>query len=433
VSEGRLARFSREDEKLMRLALALARRGRATVRPNPQVGAVIVKGGRILARGFHQRAGEPHAEIRALADLARRAGSVAPARGATMYVTLEPCCHQGRTGPCTTALRQAGIARVVVGCRDLDPRVDGRGSQVLRRAGVRVDEGCLEEDCLALNRAFFTWIREGRPLVTLKLAATADGFLADGRRRGARAPAWITGPAARARVHAMRADHDAVLVGAGTVEADDPQLTVRLPQAREGTKGDAPEAGAPLRVIVDGRFRVPAAARVFREGPAPLVIVSREALMSPAGKRKAAQLRAKAEVIAVPGRGVRLRWASVLAALGTREIQSVLVEGGAQVAGGLIAEGLVDRVALFHGPFLMGAGVPMASGAGRPLGEALALKDVALTRLGPDWLVTADVEMKAGEGGRRGARKRRDGGPGPGTRGPSGGISAPRKKRLPRR
>jgi len=402
--EGARGASTRDDQRFMRLALTLARRGRASVRPNPQVGAVIVKDGEVLGRGYHQRAGEPHAEINALADLARRRGSAHAARGATLYVTLEPCCHQGRTGPCTEAIKAAGLARVVVGCRDPNPRVDGRGTRLLRRAGLQVDEGCLEEDCRELNRGFFTWIREGRPFVTLKLAATADGFLADGRPREARAPAWITSPASRQRVHELRAASDAILVGAGTVEADDPLLTVRLSEARQGQRagrqiGASRAVAVPLRVIVDGAFRVSPRARLFREGPAPLVITSREALLSPAGQRKAARLRPSAEVVAVAGREGRLAWRAVLALLGARDIQTVLVEGGATVAGGLIKAGLVDRVALFYGPSLLGGGIPMAQGPGRGLGAALRLQRVALSRVGPDWLVMADVEAAGRLGG----------------------------------
>lgn len=393
--QGARAALTRDDQRFMRLALALARRGRATVRPNPQVGAVIVKDGEVVGRGYHERAGEPHAEINALADLARRHGGREAARGATIYVTLEPCCHQGRTGPCTKALEAAGVARVVVGCRDPNPRVDGRGVRLLRRAGVQVDEDCLEEECRELNRGFFTWIREGRPFVTLKLAATADGFLADGRPRDRRAPAWITSAASREKVHEMRDGSDAILVGAGTVAADDPLLTVRLPTSRRrgGARGrlTAAAPAVPLRVVVDGAFRISPRARLFREGPAPLVITSREALLSAAGRKKADRLRPSAEVVAVAGRGVRLSWRAILAALGARDIQTVLVEGGAAVAGGLVAAGLVDRVALFHGPLLLGGGLSMAQGRGRGLADALVLDHLSLSRVGPDWLVTADV------------------------------------------
>ncbi|HEX4406631.1 MAG TPA: bifunctional diaminohydroxyphosphoribosylaminopyrimidine deaminase/5-amino-6-(5-phosphoribosylamino)uracil reductase RibD, partial [Polyangia bacterium] len=248
MKKARAVAFSAADDRFMRRALVLAARGRGATRPNPMVGAVVARGGRILAEGFHRRVGGPHAEVNALARL-----SPGAARGATLYVNLEPCCHTGRTGPCTEAILAAGIARVVVGMRDPNPLVDGRGVARLRRAGVRVDLGCLEAESRALNRAFAIWVRERRPLVTLKAAASLDGFIADGRPRKRRAPAWITGPEARLVAHELRAAHDAVLVGSGTVLADDPHLTVRLPGAKE----------APTRVVLDGRLRTPPKAKVL--------------------------------------------------------------------------------------------------------------------------------------------------------------------------
>jgi diaminohydroxyphosphoribosylaminopyrimidine deaminase / 5-amino-6-(5-phosphoribosylamino)uracil reductase len=238
------------DRRWMRRTLALARRGLGTTRPNPMVGAVLVRGGRVLAEGFHARAGEPHAEVNALASLVRAGGR---AQGATIYVNLEPCAHVGRTAPCADALINAGVARVVVGVRDPNPMVDGRGLARLRRAGIRVDVGCLADECQELNRAFFSWVARGRPLVTLKVAATLDGFIADGRRRVRAAPVWITGSEARLEAHRLRARHDAILVGAGTVAADDPRLTVRLP-ANAARRG--PRVPQPLRVVLDGRLRI---------------------------------------------------------------------------------------------------------------------------------------------------------------------------------
>jgi len=385
----------------MRFAIRMAKKGRGTVRPNPLVGAVIVRGGRVIAVGHHQRAGEAHAEVAALADLARRTGSLEAARGATLYVTLEPCCHQGRTGPCTEVIKTAGFARVVIGTRDPNPRVDGRGGRVLRKAGIALDEGCLPDECRELNRGFFTWIRLGRPFVTLKLAATLDGFLADGRQRPRRAPAWITGPEARNEVHVLRAVHDAILVGAGTVAADDPLLTVRGPAAASKAPtsssvlaSSVPAPFPPLRVVVDGKLSVQPTARIFGGGSlsvAPLVVTSRAALLAPAHRRKLASLRSRAEVVAIAGRDGRLPWKKVLELLGAREVQSLLVEGGADVAGGLIAAGLVDRVVLFFGPKLIGHGVPMARGPGRPLGQALTLGPATIKPIGPDWVLVADI------------------------------------------
>jgi diaminohydroxyphosphoribosylaminopyrimidine deaminase/5-amino-6-(5-phosphoribosylamino)uracil reductase len=309
------------------------------------VGAVIVRGGRIVAEGFHVRAGEAHAEVNAL----RALGGKAP--GATMYVTLEPCCHVGRTGPCTKAIEAAGLGRIVVGCRDPNPLVDGRGIGRLRRAGVRVDVGVLEKQCRDAIRAYAVWICERRPLVTLKAAATLDGFIADGGPRARRAPVWITGPVARREAHVLRAEHDAVLVGVGTVRADDPRLTVRLGADRRGPP--------PLRVVLAGRGRVPPGSRVL-DGSAPTLVIKGRASIKGA-----------------------------LTALAKRDVQSVLVEGGARIHGAFIAAGLVDRVAFFFAPRLAGDGVPIAMGGERA--RPLTLGPMTARRVGPDLLITADV------------------------------------------
>jgi diaminohydroxyphosphoribosylaminopyrimidine deaminase/5-amino-6-(5-phosphoribosylamino)uracil reductase len=367
--------FAAADVRLMRRALALAERGRGRTRPNPVVGAVIVRRGRVVGEGFHLRAGEPHAEVHAL----RAAGDAA--RGATLYVSLEPCSHTGRTGPCTEAIIAAGVARVVVGCRDPNPLVDGKGTARLRRAGIRVDVGCLEADCAAANRAFAIWVRERRPLVTLKAAATLDGHIADGAARDHRAPVWITGPAARQAAHELRAAHDAVLVGAGTVLADDPRLTVRLP-------GRARAAGAaPLRVVLDGRLRTPPWARVLGRGAPTLIVTA-----AGAGPARVRALEAAgAEVLALPARAGRVDLGRVLAALAARDVQSLLVEGGADVLGAFIRARLCDRVALFVAPRLIGGGVPVAAGRGLPVARALELGKLEVRPVGRDLLLAGDV------------------------------------------
>ena len=362
----------------MRRALALAEHGRGDTRPNPVVGAVVVRGGRVLAEGYHHRAGEPHGEIDALAHLGGRAP------GATIYVNLEPCCHTGRTGPCTEALLAAGIRRVVVGCLDPNPRVDGRGVTRLRRAGVRVDVGCLEAECREANRAFFVWVREKRPLVTLKAAATLDGFIA--AAGGVRE--WITGREARQAAHQLRAAHDAILVGAGTVRADDPKLTVRLPARARSSKAH------PQRVVLDGRLSVSPRAQVLRRAPRTpptLVIGARGA----EPRRVRALERAGAEVVLLPpGRGGRLPIDRVLAELGRRDIQSLLVEGGAGIHGAFVDAQLVDRVAIFLAPKLIGAGIPIAQGRGVPVAEALPLGPPVVEPLGEDLLLRADVRSR---------------------------------------
>jgi diaminohydroxyphosphoribosylaminopyrimidine deaminase/5-amino-6-(5-phosphoribosylamino)uracil reductase len=381
----RAAGFSADDVAHMRRALALAERGRGDTRPNPVVGAVVVRGGRVLAEGYHHRAGEAHGEIDALGHLGGRAP------GATIYVNLEPCCHTGRTGPCTKALIAAGIRRVVVGCLDPNPRVDGCGVTELRRAGVRVDVGCLEAECREANRGFFVWVLEKRPLVTLKAAATLDGFIAaaDGARE------WITGPEARRAAHELRAPHDAILVGAGTVRADDPHLTVRLPKLTVRLGASARTSKPyPRRVVLDGRLSLLPRAQVLRRAPRTpptLVIGARGA----EPRRVRALERAGAEVVLLPpGRGGRLALGRVLAELGRRDIQSLLVEGGAQLHGALIDARLVDRVAIFLAPKLIGAGVPIAQGRGASVAEALPLGPLAVQSLGADLLVRADVLLR---------------------------------------
>jgi diaminohydroxyphosphoribosylaminopyrimidine deaminase/5-amino-6-(5-phosphoribosylamino)uracil reductase len=345
----------------MRRALALAERGRGTTRPNPVVGAVIVRGGRIAAEGFHRKAGEAHAEVNALAQLR---GSP---RGTTMYVTLEPCDHTGRTGPCTKVLIAARPARVVVGCRDPNPIVNGRGLARLRRAGIRVDVGCLEDEAKAAIRAYSVWVRERRPLVTLKAAATLDGFIAQKPKAGARAPGgrrkrapiWITGPEARAAAHELRAAHDAILVGAGTVRADDPRLTVR--------EGKRRPLRQPLRVVLAGRQPLPARAHVFDHAAETLTIDD------PRGR-------------VAPARALKL--------LAARGVQSVLVEGGAAIAGAFIAAGLVDRIALFVAPKLLGGGVGVSAGGDRTVARALPLGPISVQPVGRDLLFTADVDRE---------------------------------------
>jgi diaminohydroxyphosphoribosylaminopyrimidine deaminase/5-amino-6-(5-phosphoribosylamino)uracil reductase len=395
----------------MREALALAELGRGQTRPNPVVGALLVRGGRVLARGYHRRAGLPHAEIEALSRKRVRA------QGATLYVTLEPCCHQGRTGPCTDAILAAGIRRVVVGCCDENPLISGRGVMQLRRAGIRVDVGCLDHECRRQNRAFFRWVRAHRPWVTLKVASTLDGFIGSGHlSRGepagsaGRAPSreglgtlpgfpcqskrdpsarFVSGKAARAHAHLLRSQHDAVLVGVGTVLADNPRLTVRLP----GSAGLSP-----LRVILDGHLRTPPSARLIRQlGTPPLLIIAaqpREGASDAAALlgRARALRRAGAEVLLLPAdRAGRIPIRSVLRALADAGVQSLLVEGGSRVHGAFISAALVDSVAFFVAPSLVGAGRPIAEGPGLDWRTPLKLGPFEVCTVGEDVLLQADV------------------------------------------
>jgi diaminohydroxyphosphoribosylaminopyrimidine deaminase/5-amino-6-(5-phosphoribosylamino)uracil reductase len=353
-------------------ALQQAERGVGLTSPNPMVGAVLVKGERVVGEGAHLRAGGPHAEAVAL----EAAG--AEARGATCYVTLEPCAHFGRTPPCADALVRVGVARVVAAVGDPYREVDGRGLAQLQAAGVAVTLGVRQHAARALNRAFFCAVTHGRPHVTLKAAMTLDGKIAaaDGTSR------WITGDAARLEGHRLRFAADAVMVGIGTVLADDPQLTVRHP--------DLP-AKEPFRVVVDSRLRIPLDSRVLRAGDVARVVV---ACVAPAPSGPAGALRARGvRVLELPGDAGRVDLRALLQALRALDVMGVLVEGGGELGGALAEAGLVDRVAFFVAPRLLGgreAPGPLG-GRGRRLKEALQLIEVATRRLGDDMLVEADV------------------------------------------
>ena len=376
--------FSAADRLFMREALALAERGRGQTRPNPVVGALLVRGGRVLARGYHRRAGLPHAEIEALSRKGVRA------QGATLYVTLEPCCHQGRTGPCSEAIKRAGVRRVVVGCCDENPLVSGRGVLGLRRAGIRVDVGCLGDECRKQNRAFFVWVRAHRPWVTLKVATTLDGFIgSDQCNPGDPGARFVTGKSARAHAHLLRSQHDAVLVGVGTVLADNPRLTVRLSGA--GKPG-------PLRVVLDGHLRTPPSARLVRQlGTPPALIVGAQPAKNSSDARarlgrERALRRAGAEVLLLPAdRAGRVLIPSLLCALAEREVQSLLVEGGSRIHGAFISAALVDSVAFFIAPRLVGAGRPIVEGRGLDWRTPLRLGPLEICTIGEDVLVQADV------------------------------------------
>jgi diaminohydroxyphosphoribosylaminopyrimidine deaminase/5-amino-6-(5-phosphoribosylamino)uracil reductase len=333
------------DLRSMRAALALARRGLGTVWPNPAVGCVIVNRGRVVGRGWTQPGGRPHGETEAL----RRAGEAA--RGATAYVSLEPCCHWGRTPPCADALIAAGVRRVVVALEDPDQRVAGEGLRRLRAAGLDVETGLCAAEAAEINAGFFCRLRLGRPLVTLKLATSLDGRIAT--RRGE--SRWITGPLARDRAHALRAVHDAIMVGSGTVLADDPELTCRLPGLGHRS---------PVRVVVDRHLAVPPSARLIAEvRQVPTWVL---ALPSADPVRRQALLASGVTVIDVdPDAEGGIDFKSAVTALGERGITRVLVEGGGQLAAALVRARLVDRLAWFHAPLLIGGdGIPAIAGFG---------------------------------------------------------------------
>jgi diaminohydroxyphosphoribosylaminopyrimidine deaminase/5-amino-6-(5-phosphoribosylamino)uracil reductase len=366
-----------DDARWMGRALELAARGRGLTSPNPMVGAVVVADGQVVGEGFHGGAGGPHAEIVALGAAGARA------RGATLYVTLEPCNHQGRTPPCVPAVVAAGVVRVVGAARDPNPRVPGGGAEALRVAGITVSLGVLDEAARDLNRAFFTAMRRLRPHVTLKAAMTLDGKIAahDGGSR------WITGPEARAEAHRLRSEADAVVVGIGTALADDPALDVRL---------ERPWPREPWRVVVDSRARLPVGARLITAGtPARALIAVTDA--APA-ERVAALEATGATVLTCKDAGGRVDLADLAVRLHALDVIAMLVEGGAELNAGFLAAELVDRVAVFVAPRLLGgatAPTPLG-GPGRSLAEAVALTHVTARALGADWLLEADVRHPEG-------------------------------------
>ena len=318
------------DRRHMMRALALARRGLYSTDPNPRVGCVIAHGERIVGEGWHRYAGEPHAEIHALAA----AGG--GAAGATAYVTLEPCRHTGRTGPCTRALIEAQVARVVAAMRDPNPRVAGRGFAELAAAGIEVETGLLEAEAGRLNRGFVSRYERGRPWVRCKLAATLDGRTAT----AAGESRWITGEAARADVHRLRAQAGAVLAGIGTLLADDPRLDARVE--------DAGCLAPPMRVIADSRLRTPPTARVFSAPGRILVATSRDASSAPALRD------AGAEIVSIPDAGGRVALGGLMTALAERGVNEVHTECGPTLAGALLESGLVDEVVVYLAPTLLG-------------------------------------------------------------------------------
>ncbi len=353
--------------EFMRAALRLARKGAGRTSPNPAVGAVVVRGGKVVGEGYHRAAGLPHAEVEALAAAGDRS------RGADLYVTLEPCDHRGRTGPCTEAILAAGISRLAYAMEDPDPRVRGKGARRLREAGVDVHEGILEGPARELNRGFCRWVVSGRPHVTLKLAVSLDGQIgaATGNSR------WITGEDARRRVHRMRSEADAILVGAGTARRDDPLLTARISGARD-----------PRRVVLTTRPGELAGLRMFREAGGEVLIACPAAVP----KREADRLRALgARVLLFPSRKGRIRAGDFLDRLGAEGITSLLVEGGGRTAGWLAAEGAVDRYVVFVAPLLLGEGVRAISGwAGRSPSSGKRLVFTSVRRAGPDLEITAE-------------------------------------------
>lgn len=358
------------DQDYMRRALMLAEHGRGWTSPNPMVGAVIVRDGRILAEGWHARYGDLHAERAALAN------ATEDVRGATMYVTLEPCCHHGKQPPCTDAIIESGIARVVVGSADPNPLVAGKGVAILRAAGIEVTEDVLREDCDALNEVFLHYIREKQPFVVMKSAMTLDGKIAT--RTGA--SKWVTGEDARAHGRSLRHRYRAIMVGSGTVLADDPLLTCRIEGARD-----------PLRIVCDSRLRTPLSAQVVqtaRETPTLIATCVTDA------ERIAPYEKAGCRVWRLPAQDAHVDLVALMQRLGAENIDSVLIEGGGTLAWAALDAGIVQKVYSYIAPKLFGgvdAKTPVeGEGVAEP-DEGTQLRITRIARLGEDVLIESEV------------------------------------------
>jgi diaminohydroxyphosphoribosylaminopyrimidine deaminase/5-amino-6-(5-phosphoribosylamino)uracil reductase len=381
------------DATYMKLALRLAAKGAGWVSPNPMVGAVVVKEGRIVGRGYHRAYGLPHAEVEAL----RKTG--AAAQGADLFVTLEPCNHQGQTPPCTQAVLNAGIRRVVIATRDPNPRVNGGGAEFLQDQGLQVEIGLLADEARRLNEAWFKWVETGLPFVIAKAACSLDGKIATASGESQ----WLTGEAARAYGHQLRHEVDAILVGIGTVLADDPQLTVRLPGRKRVGQGGSPDKLTadqrpktedrffrdPIRIVLDSRLRLPLDAKLLHlDSHAPTWV----ACTTAAPKDMIQEIKdLGADVLVMPAAASGLvALPPLLKELGRRQVQSLMVEGGAETLGSFFDQRLVDKFYFFYAPKILGGKTApgMLAGAGVwRLGNALQARDLNIKKLGPDLLV----------------------------------------------
>jgi diaminohydroxyphosphoribosylaminopyrimidine deaminase/5-amino-6-(5-phosphoribosylamino)uracil reductase len=358
------------EETYMKLALRLAAQGAGWVSPNPMVGAVVVRAGRVVGRGYHRRAGLPHAEVEAL----RQAGEAA--RGADLYVTLEPCNHQGRTPPCTQAILAAGVRRVIISGRDPNPQVTGGGVEFLTSKGVEVTGGVLEPEARRLNAAWFHWVETGRPWVLAKAACSLDGRIATASGESQ----WLTSEAARTYGHRLRHRLDAILVGIGTVLADNPQLTARLPRGKSRD---------PIRIVLDSRLRLPPEARLVNLNSSAPTWVATTAQAHADRVRALEELGVK--VMVLPAEAGRVSLPALLQCLGKRQVQSVLVEGGAETLGGFFDQRLVQQFHFFYAPKILGGlkAPGLVGGQGvTHLGEAHIARNLSIRRLGVDLLVS---------------------------------------------
>lgn len=374
VKKQRILLTYKLNQNYMKLALSLACKAEGKTSPNPMVGAVIVKSGKVISRGYHKKIGLPHAEIVAL----KKAGS--KAQGAHLYVNLEPCCHQGRTPPCTEAIIDAGIKKVVIGIRDPNHLVNGKGIRCLLKNGIEVVTDVLKEDCERLNESFLKYIRTKRPWVMLKSALSLDGKIAT--RTGD--SQWITGSKARYYAHQLRNRVDAILVGAGTVLADNPRLTVRL-KSRGMT--------SPARIVVDGRHVIPISARVFDNANKERVIYA--TLNNIPIKRKNKLKKMGVEVLLIKQKRGQVHLPQLMDKLGEMEITSIMVEGGSEINGNFFKEKLIDKLVYFIAPIIIGGKDALGPVGGKGIGklaDALRIKDVKVSQVGNDLIIEGNTE-----------------------------------------
>ncbi len=361
----------------MRLCLGLARRGEGQTSPNPLVGAVITRAGQIVGKGYHRRAGEPHAEIEAIMD----AGKTTP--GAEMWINLEPCDHRGRTGPCTEAMINSGIKRVKVGMEDPNPRVKGKGIAKLRKNGIKVEVGLLEDECRRLNESYIKFIKTKTPWVILKVAASLDGKTAtrSGESR------WISGMEALNYVHRLRSKVDAILVGVNTIIKDNPRLTTRLPGRKSRD---------PIRILADSKLRIPLTSRVLKLKSEAITIVATTDRASPGKRRSLEQIGVKVLTIDQDDKG-RVDLSSLMKKLGALNITSLLIEGGSTISASALSSGIVDKMICFYAPKIIGGkqspGIVGGKGV-ETLKQAVGLEDIRVKRLGEDILIEGYIKKR---------------------------------------
>lgn len=360
------------NQEYMRHALELAEKGMGYTSPNPMVGCVVVKDGRIVAEGYHERYGEFHAERNALTRCQE------DLTGAKMYVTLEPCCHYGKTPPCTDIIIERGIQKVYIGSMDPNPKVAGKGVRILREHGIEVETGVLENECLALNEIFFHYISSGMPYVAMKYAMTLDGKIAASTGDSK----WVTGEEARCHVHLLRKQYRAILVGIGTVLADDPMLNCRIEEKVD-----------PVRVVCDTELRIPLTSQLVKTANEIPTIVACER----GDKEKEEVLcQAGVEVIRVPGNG-KVDFAALMRELGSRQIDSVLIEGGGEIHGTLLKSGLVQKIYCYIAPKLIGgrdAKSPIGGDGFLRMSEALPISDIEILHLGEDICIGGYIRQR---------------------------------------